>query len=122
MERLSWDVVSRNVHQRCKHYTCFPDCKIQTNYCILPDSHTGAARAAVDNLTKSLAIEWAASGVRINSVAPVGRHFGKVRDPLNSLVFSDVCICLVAGHNLFQNCNGKLQGAWSKSIQELCFV
>uniref|UniRef100_A0A3P8QA70 Peroxisomal trans-2-enoyl-CoA reductase n=1 Tax=Astatotilapia calliptera TaxID=8154 RepID=A0A3P8QA70_ASTCA len=34
-------------------------------------AHTGAARAAVDNLTKSLAIEWAASGVRINAVAPV---------------------------------------------------
>ncbi|KAM6948857.1 peroxisomal trans-2-enoyl-CoA reductase [Aplochiton taeniatus] len=33
-------------------------------------AHTGAARAAIDNLTKSLAIEWAASGVRINSVAP----------------------------------------------------
>uniref|UniRef100_A0A673LGN0 Peroxisomal trans-2-enoyl-CoA reductase n=1 Tax=Sinocyclocheilus rhinocerous TaxID=307959 RepID=A0A673LGN0_9TELE len=33
-------------------------------------AHTGAARAAVDNLTKSLAIEWADSGVRINSVAP----------------------------------------------------
>ncbi|XP_028837104.1 peroxisomal trans-2-enoyl-CoA reductase [Denticeps clupeoides] len=33
-------------------------------------AHTGAARAAVDNLTKSLAIEWAASGVRINSIAP----------------------------------------------------
>ncbi|XP_052090990.1 peroxisomal trans-2-enoyl-CoA reductase-like isoform X1 [Mytilus californianus] len=33
-------------------------------------SHTGAARAAVDNLTKSLALEWAESGVRINSVAP----------------------------------------------------
>ncbi|KAG1949822.1 peroxisomal 2,4-dienoyl-CoA reductase [Pimephales promelas] len=33
-------------------------------------AHTGAARAAVDNLTKSLAIEWADSGIRINSVAP----------------------------------------------------
>ncbi|XP_078083950.1 peroxisomal trans-2-enoyl-CoA reductase [Mustelus asterias] len=33
-------------------------------------SHTGAARAAVDNLTKSLAIEWASSGVRVNAVAP----------------------------------------------------
>ncbi|XP_068102178.1 peroxisomal trans-2-enoyl-CoA reductase-like isoform X2 [Hyperolius riggenbachi] len=32
--------------------------------------HTGAARAGVDNLTKSLAIEWAHSGVRINAVAP----------------------------------------------------
>lgn len=33
-------------------------------------SHTGAARAGVDNLTKSLAIEWADSGVRVNAVAP----------------------------------------------------
>ncbi|XP_034087977.1 peroxisomal trans-2-enoyl-CoA reductase isoform X2 [Gymnodraco acuticeps] len=39
-------------------------------------AHTGAARAAVDNLTKSLAIEWAASGVRVNSVAP-GTIFSK---------------------------------------------
>ncbi|MEE8602124.1 SDR family oxidoreductase [Euzebya tangerina] len=33
-------------------------------------AHTGAARAGVDNLTKSLAIEWGRSGVRINAVAP----------------------------------------------------
>ncbi|XP_043934176.1 peroxisomal trans-2-enoyl-CoA reductase [Protopterus annectens] len=33
-------------------------------------SHTGAARAAVDNLTKTLAIEWAHTGVRVNAVAP----------------------------------------------------
>uniref|UniRef100_A0A3Q4HC27 Peroxisomal trans-2-enoyl-CoA reductase n=1 Tax=Neolamprologus brichardi TaxID=32507 RepID=A0A3Q4HC27_NEOBR len=35
-----------------------------------------SARAAVDNLTKSLAIEWAASGVRINALAP-GTIFSK---------------------------------------------
>lgn len=33
-------------------------------------AHTGAARSAVDNLTKSLALEWASSGVRVNAVAP----------------------------------------------------
>ncbi|KAM9323651.1 peroxisomal trans-2-enoyl-CoA reductase [Pholidichthys leucotaenia] len=38
--------------------------------------HTGAARAAVDNLTKTLAIEWVASGVRVNAVAP-GTIFSK---------------------------------------------
>ncbi len=33
-------------------------------------SHTGAARAGVENLTMSLAIEWAQYNIRINSVAP----------------------------------------------------
>ena len=33
-------------------------------------SHTGAARAGVENLTKSLAVEWAADGIRVNAVAP----------------------------------------------------
>lgn len=32
--------------------------------------HSGAARAGIDNMTKTLAIEWAKSGVRINAVAP----------------------------------------------------
>ena len=30
----------------------------------------GAARAGVDNLTKSLSVEWAEAGVRVNAVAP----------------------------------------------------
>ena len=33
-------------------------------------AHTGAARAGVDNLTKTLAFEWAPFSVRVNSVAP----------------------------------------------------
>lgn len=32
--------------------------------------HSGAARAGIDNMTKTLAVEWAKSGVRINAVAP----------------------------------------------------
>jgi citronellol/citronellal dehydrogenase len=33
-------------------------------------AHSGAARAGMVNLTKTLSIEWAGSGVRVNAVAP----------------------------------------------------
>jgi citronellol/citronellal dehydrogenase len=33
-------------------------------------AHSGAARAGVDNLTKTAAVEWAKAGVRVNAVAP----------------------------------------------------
>ncbi|HEX2010978.1 MAG TPA: SDR family oxidoreductase [Roseateles sp.] len=33
-------------------------------------AHSGAARAGMSNLTMSAAVEWAASGVRVNAVAP----------------------------------------------------
>jgi len=33
-------------------------------------AHTGAARSAVENLTKSLSMEWIRHGVRVNAVAP----------------------------------------------------
>lgn len=33
-------------------------------------AHTGAARAGVENLTKSLAVEWAPHHIRINAIAP----------------------------------------------------
>jgi citronellol/citronellal dehydrogenase len=32
--------------------------------------HTGAARAGVDNMTKTLAVEWARFGIRVNACAP----------------------------------------------------
>lgn len=33
-------------------------------------AHTGAARAGVENLTRTLAVEWATYGIRVNAVAP----------------------------------------------------
>lgn len=45
-------------------------------------AHTGAARAGVDNLTKSLAVEWATHKIRVNAVAPgIIRSTGTDRYP-----------------------------------------
>ncbi|XP_075546139.1 peroxisomal trans-2-enoyl-CoA reductase-like [Dermacentor variabilis] len=33
-------------------------------------AHSGAARAGVENLTRSLSIEWAANGIRVNALMP----------------------------------------------------
>ncbi|KAJ8778951.1 hypothetical protein J1605_013185 [Eschrichtius robustus] len=38
------------------------------------EEHSGAAREGVYNLTKSLAVERASSGIRIDCVAPVRSH------------------------------------------------
>ena len=44
--------------------------------------HTGAARAGVENMTKTLAVEWARHDIAINSVAPgVIRSSGTERYP-----------------------------------------
>lgn len=52
-------------------------------------SHTAAARAGVDNLTKSLAIEWATHKIRTNAVAPgIIRSSGTDRYPPELLELS----------------------------------
>jgi citronellol/citronellal dehydrogenase len=44
--------------------------------------HTGAARAGVENMTKTLAVEWSQHGIGVNSIAPgVIRSSGTERYP-----------------------------------------
>ena len=37
---------------------------------MMMQSHVCAAKAGIDMLTRTLALEWAADGIRINSIAP----------------------------------------------------
>ncbi len=57
--------------------------------------HTGAARAGVENLTKTLAVEWAHHGIRVNAVAPgVIKTSGTAQYPAELLAMSEKAIPL----------------------------
>ena len=59
-------------------------------------AHSAAARAGVENLTKTLAVEWAYAGVRINAVAPglinsSGlAHYGEAMRPIIEQTIQDI--------------------------------
>ena len=59
-------------------------------------AHSAAARAGIENLTKTLAVEWAKSGVRVNAVAPgliesSGlKHYGEAARPFIEQSVEDI--------------------------------
>jgi citronellol/citronellal dehydrogenase len=71
--------------------------------------HTGAARAGVENMTKTLAVEWAQFNIQVNAVAPgiikstgteqYPPHFvemGRQRTPMKRLGTPEECAELIA--------------------------
>jgi len=57
-------------------------------------AHSGAARAGIDNLTKTLALEWVSNGVRINSVAPGTIYSETAAANYDPSLFKKVVTCL----------------------------
>ena len=65
------------------------------NFC----RHSAAARSGVENLTKSLAVEWATDGIRLNCVAPVCVCMGAcmyLRTYIRMYVCMHVYVCMHA--------------------------
>lgn len=97
-------------------------------------AHTGAARAGMDNLTKTLAVEWSPYHIRINAVAPgiiqsTGlnqypegmmdgvadkipmKRFGSVDDVANSVLFlASNYVNYITGETLYVDGGQRLQG------------
>lgn len=65
-------LVSREIYKQCMEEHGGSIVNITAdNFKGMPGmAHSGAARAGMENLTKTAAIEWAKSGVRVNAVAP----------------------------------------------------
>jgi len=55
-------------------------------------AHTGAARAGVENLTKTLAVEWAGAGVRVNAISP-----GIIYSDSAGRFLCSLCMCELCG-------------------------
>ena len=72
--------------------------------------HSGAARAGVGNMTKTLAVEWASSGVRINSVAP-------------GTIYSDTAVAnYPAGEALFEHARNTVPVKRLGTVEEVSSV
>ena len=75
-------------------------------------AHTGASRAAVENLTRTLAVEWAEDGVRLNAVAP-----GVIYSPTAAANYADDIFARYAGELPPQRC-----GTTDEVAAAACFL
>ncbi|XP_039089110.1 peroxisomal trans-2-enoyl-CoA reductase [Hyaena hyaena] len=77
--------------------------------------HSGAAREGVYNLTKTLAVEWASSGIRINCVAP-----GVIYSPTAVAHYGPLAEDMFAGY--FKRIPAKRIGIPEEISSIVCFL
>uniref|UniRef100_F7AJB2 Peroxisomal trans-2-enoyl-CoA reductase n=1 Tax=Monodelphis domestica TaxID=13616 RepID=F7AJB2_MONDO len=75
--------------------------------------HSGAARAGVENMSKTLALEWASNGIRINCVAP-----GIIYSPTAFKNYEGTIVI----EEYFQNCPAKRFGVPEEVSSLVCFL
>lgn len=68
----TWHVCRAAFERRLRdHGGSIQNISATLHYAATPlQAHASAAKAAVDSLTKSLALEWGPSGIRVNAIAP----------------------------------------------------
>ncbi|XP_043852820.1 peroxisomal trans-2-enoyl-CoA reductase-like [Dromiciops gliroides] len=78
-------------------------------------AHSGASRAGVENMTKTLAMEWASHGIRINCIGPgviySATAFSNYEDYDNGMI-----------NRYFQHCAAKRFGVPEEISSTVCFL
>ncbi|XP_074047525.1 peroxisomal trans-2-enoyl-CoA reductase [Macrotis lagotis] len=80
-------------------------------------AHSGAARAGVKNMTKSLAMEWACQGIRINCISP-----GLIYSPTAFGNYEKVGIPSEYLNQLYHGCPSKRFGVPEEISSVACFL
>ncbi|XP_036613202.1 peroxisomal trans-2-enoyl-CoA reductase-like [Trichosurus vulpecula] len=84
-------------------------------------AHSGAARAGVENMSKTLVMEWACHGVRINCISPIGNQLcGTIYSAMAFSNYED----FVKGKikECFQHCATKRFGVPDEISSIMCFL
>ncbi|XP_020858546.2 LOW QUALITY PROTEIN: peroxisomal trans-2-enoyl-CoA reductase-like [Phascolarctos cinereus] len=78
-------------------------------------AHSGAARAGVENMSKTLAMEWACHGIRINCISPGAIYSATSFSNYEDFGKDKIIAC-------FQHCAAKRHGVPEEISSMVCFL